>query len=268
MKQFFSLVVLSGLLLAKAIGIELDQAQHFTLCYEDQHFPPFILGTTSPKSGEPSGILVDYIQRAAQINGHEITLVRYPWLRCQQAVKSGQVDGLFAFIYSEERDTWAAFPKTSGKPDQRYTHLSRYPIFVAKDTQLTWDGTNLMPKNAVVQSLPGYIADAKLQAMDFMPIINMQPKEALPLIASGRLTGYVMDELIGWSLIMQLGLSEQITQLDIPFIEQPWYVAFSKQRYQQSGQSIEAFWSTMQVVREEYGEVIIRAYLGSLNISE
>ena len=263
MKPVFSLVVFGCLFFSQAWSATVNQQQLFTLCYEDQHFPPFVLGTQVPSQELGNGILVDYILRAADEIGDNIRFVRLPWLRCQQAVKTGQVDGLFAFIYSEERDQWAAFPKTKGKPDQRFAHLSRYPIFVAKNSRLTWDGTTLLPNEAVVQSIPGYIADKELRNMGFKPIVNLQPKDALPLLASGRIDGYVMDELIGLALIKQLGLEEQITQLSVSFLEQPWYVAFSKQRYQQDAQSIEAFWSAMRIIREQAGQQIIDAYIST-----
>ncbi len=263
MKYAFSLVVFGCMILIKAFGADIYQPQSYMLCYEDQHFPPFVMGTSPAKANEPGGILVEYVQRSAAQLGDNIVLVRYPWLRCQQAVKSGQVDGLFAFIYSDERDQWAAFPKTNGRPDDRYSHLGRYVIFTAIDSSLTWDGTTLLPTSAVVQSIPGYIADKKLQDMGFKPVMNLQPKDALPLLANGRIDGFVMDELIGLTLIKQLGLEDKITQLPVSFLDQPWYVAFSKQRYEQDAQSIEAFWSAIAAIREQNGADIIKSYLNT-----
>jgi polar amino acid transport system substrate-binding protein len=262
-KHAISLTLISCLLSFSSLAADLSKTDEFTLCYEDQHLPPFMLGTEPAISGEPGGILVEYIQRAADVLDYNLTFVRYPWLRCQQAVKTGQIDGLFAFIYSEERNNWAAFPKTDGEPDQRYSHLSRYPIFVAKGSSLNWDGEVLLPTSAIVQSIPGYIADKELQAMGFKPIVGLQPKEALALLTTGRLDGYVMDELIGKALIKQLGLTDEITQLAQPFLQQPWYVAFSRSSYQHKADSIEAFWSAMQLVREQHGGTIIKSYLDS-----
>lgn len=263
MKRFHLPTVLSGLFTTFVSILAVANEQAYTLCYEDQNFPPFLLGTEPVNADQPGGIVVDYVRLAAHNQGMEVQFVRLPWKRCQQAVRSGEVDGLFVFIYSEERDLWAQFPKTNGKPDDRYTHLSTYRIFVRNDSDLTWNGETFSPTNATVQSVPGYVADKKLQNMGYSPVTSLQPIEGLPLIESNRLDGYVIDDLIGRSLLLSLGLSSSITALDVPFMTDPWYVVFSKQRYAKNAQEIEMFWNSLRTIRLEEGERIISEYLSS-----
>lgn len=261
MKRFYLLVVLSGLITTFLPMLAAADDQAFTLCYEDQHFPPFLLGTDVVQTDKPAGILVDYVKLAAQNQGMVINFVRLPWKRCQQAVHTGEVDGLFVFIYSEERDAWAQFPKTNGQPDDRYTHLSTYKVFVRNGSNLTWNGETFSPTNATIQSVPGYMSDKKLQNMGYVPVANLQPKEALPLVESNRLDGYILDDLIGKSLLINLGLSESLSTLNRSFMTDPWYVVFSKQRYAKSAVEIERFWDTLRVIRIEESERIISSYL-------
>ena len=261
MKRFYSLVVLSGLFNFCLSILATADEPAFTLCFEDQHYPPFILGTDVVQPNLLGGILVDYVRLAAQKQGLELSFVRLPWKRCQQALRNGEVDGLFAFIYSDERDTWAQFPKTNGQPDDRYTHLSTYKVFVRSDSNLTWNGETFSPSDVTVQSVPGYMADKKLQNMGYLPVASLQPKEALPLVESNRLDGYILDELIGTSLMMNLDLSESLSTLNPSFMADPWYVVFSKQRYAKSAAKIEEFWDTLRVIRVEEGERIISRYL-------
>lgn len=251
------LIATAGLMLAAVASA--SSSDPLIICYEDQHFPPYILDPTqhSPLKG---GIIYDYIVQSAKLLDHPITFERKPWKRCQMELQYGDVDAMFATIYTEDRDSWAAFPKTRGLPDNRYLHNATYPVFVSASSKLRWDGKAFHPPTAVVQSVPGYISESMLLAMDMQPITALQPKEALPLIASGRLDGYVLEDNIGRSLTKELALGDTVTVLPEPFLQQPWYLAFSKHRYAQDPELVEMFWTLLREVRETQGPEILRRY--------
>ena len=255
MSRFLTLS--AGLLLAAAASA--STSEPLVICYEDQHFPPYILGTSGQVAGH-GGIIYDYIEQSAALLEHPVVFERKPWKRCQVELQHGDVDAMFATIYTEERDAWAAFPKTDGVPDDRYLHFATYPVFVPMGSELSWNGEAFSPEKPLVQSVPGYVSEKKLLAMGMRPITALLPREALPLVATGRLDGYVLEEQLGRELARQMGLEDNITTLPIPFLEQPWYLAFSKQRYAQDPELVETFWTILMEVRETLGPSIIKRY--------
>ena len=80
-------------------------AADLKFCYDP--YPPYTLGT----SGEPSGglklrVLNEVINR---IDGVTASVVLLPWFRCQEAVKSGEIDGILPLFQNEERAEYMAF---------------------------------------------------------------------------------------------------------------------------------------------------------------
>lgn len=242
--------------LAKAFAVD-----PIRICYEDENFPPFLLGTTADQETQGAGMLPDLINLSARTLGVEIEYQRLPWKRCLNAVERGDVDALFAIIYTDARDTWAAYPKTDGEPDGRYLYLSEYPVFVPNNSALQWDGSEFTPFKPSVQSVPGYVAEQMLFEMGIKPLLPLQPRDAMPVVAAGRIDGYVVDRLIGQQILLELGLADQVTTLPQVFLAQPWYLAFSKKRYGADSSLIEAFWDEVDRQRESQGEALQQKYL-------
>lgn len=231
-----------------------------TVCYEDQHTPPFWLGVDAPQRGE-GGILTEYLFLTAERLNQPLIFQRMPWKRCLSDLMHGKVDATFAMIYTDERDQWAAYPKSNGVPDNRYLYNASYPVFVSLQSELQWDGTAFTPENVIVQSVPGYVAERKLMDMGLSPVLDLQPKDALPLLVKNRLDGYIVESLIGQSLLKELGLNDQIIPLAATFLEQPWYLTFSKQRYAADPASVEEFWTVLNEIRQAEGAAITDMYL-------
>lgn len=250
--------ILRILLLVAAANVVADEP--IRVCYEDKDFPPFLLGN-SEQQVEEAGMLPELIHRSAKTLGMTIEYQRLPWKRCLKAVERGEIDALFAVIYTDARDSWAAYPKTNGKPDGRYLYLSEYPVFVSSGSALRWDGTQFTPSKPMVQSVPGYVAEQRLIDMGMKPVLPLQPRDAMPVVAAGRIDGYVVERLIGQQILLDLGLEDQIKTLTEVFLAQPWYLAFSKQRYKTDSEKIEAFWDEIDRQRESQGEALKQKYL-------
>ncbi|TCS38087.1 transporter substrate-binding domain-containing protein [Reinekea marinisedimentorum] len=243
-----------------AVLVQQSYAESFTFCLEDQANPPFIHGPNDWGQSD-NGLFPDLVAIAAKEAGMDIQYIRRPWKRCQQSLKQGEVDALYAFIYTAERDQWAAFPKTKGQPDQRYAYLGNYKVFTHKNSSLNWDGTAFSDPQAMVQSIPGYVADQRLKAMQIMPQIELQPMQGLEMVSRGRIDGYVIDRLIGWELAHLLNIADSVKTIEQPFMEQPWYIAFSKQAYGHSRPEIEAFWTALEQARIRYSPTLEAKYI-------
>ncbi|MBU2863842.1 hypothetical protein KO489_08335 [Reinekea forsetii] len=235
-------------------------AKDMQFCMANQPAPPFLLGTTTISMNE-SGIVPDLLFIASQNSNVDIHINRRAWKRCIEEVKLGKVDAVAAFVYSDERDNWSAFPKTDGILDDRYFYQSNYMVFTYPDSGLTWDGEHLLPKTAKVQSIPGYVSDQILQDMGFMPSAPLQPIKAFELVSRGLLDGFVMEALIGQTILNELNLTDKVVTLEAPFTTTNWYAAFSKQAYEERPEDIEAFWTALKAARIEHSKALFDLYL-------
>jgi polar amino acid transport system substrate-binding protein len=240
-------------------GVQQAYADEFLFCFENQHFAPFLMGSGDLIQGQ-GGIVPDMMLLTSEVVGLPLNFERRPWKRCQAELAQGEIDALAAFLFSEARDQWAAFPKTNGILDDRYFYQSDYMIFTYPGSGLSWDGSLLLPANAKVQSSPGYLAEQKLKAMGFEPIAQLQANKAIPLVSRRLLDGFVMDALVGKTLIKELGLEGQVVPLAVPFMNQHWYAVFSKQTYAQRSEEVEAFWTALRAVRIEQSDTLFKRY--------
>lgn len=241
------------------LAAQLAYADDFLFCLENQHLAPFLIGTEEVIQNE-SGIIPDMFFLIAEKVETTINFERRPWKRCQAELAVGEVDALAAFIFNDDRDRWAAFPKTNGIPDDRYVYQSDYLIYTYPGSDISWDGNTLLPKTAKVQSIPGYVADQRLQAMGFEPVAQVQPNHALQLVARRLVDGFIVDRLVGSTLIKDLGLEGQVVPLEIPFMSQQWYAVFSKQAYAQQPDKIEEFWTALKAVRITHTKMLFERY--------
>ena len=235
-------------------------AKDFQFCLENQQVPPFLLGTADIVEGK-NGIVGDLLFISSQTSNLPIKFNRRPWKRCIEELKHGKVDAVAAFVFSEDRDNWSAFPKTNGELDDRFFYQSNYMVFTYPGSQISWDGESMLPKTAKVQSIPGYVADQMLQDMGFIPSAPLQPKKALELVSRGLLDGFVMEALIGQTILNDLGLADKVIALETPFSSQYWYAAFSKQAYEERPEDIEAFWTALKAARIEHSKALFDLYL-------
>lgn len=235
-------------------------AEAFEICLENQQAAPFVFGTGDVKEGQ-HGIAPDIFFLTAKATDTPINFVRLPWKRCIADLKQGNTDAIAAFIYSEERDKWAVFPKANGTLDDRYFYQSDYLVFTYPGSNLSWDGELLLPKSANVQSIPGYVSTQRLSEMGFNSNAPLQPKKAIELISRKLLDGFVVDALVGKRLIADLELEGLVVPLEKPFMTQHWYIAFSKQAYAQQAADIEAFWTALKAVRINHSDALFDQYL-------
>ena len=234
-------------------------ADELLFCLEDQNFAPFVIGVDVPEEGY-WGIVPDLMMLTSIAIDRPIRFERKPWKRCQAEVKQGETDALAVFIYTEERAKWSVFPRTDSVLDDRYLYQSDYLIFTYPGSNITWDGKTLLPKSATIQSVPGYVSDQRVQAMGFKPMASLQATNALKLIARQQLDGYILDAVVGKTLLKELALEDSVETIELPFMSHYWYIAFSKQSYAARADDIEAFWTALRTVRITESQNIFKRY--------
>ena len=248
-------VLLIGMLLSAP-------AWAFTLCIEDIDYPPF---TLSNQRGEAMGLLPEMVQLAAAENDAVITLLRYPWKRCIDKLRKGQVDALLAAIWSPERDAWGAFPKYPDQPlaaPDRRLRLWReeYRVFVPRQGTLRYDGEHFTGLQTGIGAPPGYVVWQRLKDAGVLSDSVLQPKTGLRLVALNRLDGYVAEYSIGLHRLQALGFSEQVNLLPQIYHADDAYLVFSHQFRRTQPQLTQAIWQSLGKIRRQHGKRLLAKY--------
>lgn len=234
----------------------------FTLCIEDIDYPPF---TLSNERNEPTGLLPEMVQLAVAENDDVITVLRYPWKRCIDKLRKGQVDALLAAIWSPERDAWGAFPKYPDQPlaaPNRRLRLwsEEYRVFVPLQGTLRYDGEHFTGLQTGIGAPPGYVVWQRLKDAGALNDSVLQPKAGLRLVALNRLDGYVAEYNIGLHQLQALGISEQVTLLPQVYHADDAYLVFSHQFQRAQPQLTQAIWQSLGKIRRQHGKRLLAKY--------
>lgn len=252
-KRFWSLLV--TMLLS-------HQALALTLCIEDADYMPFLNG--SPGAKHP-GMLVELVELAANANHTDMTLISHPWKRCIDMLGKGQVDALAASIWLPERERWGAFPKHPAQPTaapDRSLRLwqAEYPIFVSRQTTLSYDGQRFAGVRTGLSAPSGYVVWQRLKDAGVLNDAVLLPKVGLNLVALNRLDGYVVERDIGQHLLHDLGIEDKVTTLPVPFDQADWYLVFSHQFHNANTALAQNIWQSLGQLREQQGAALLQHY--------
>jgi len=239
--------------------IQSTSALDLKVCYESAGYYPYL---TNANSDENPGILLEIILAAAKKTELNLVLYRSSWKRCQTDLKRGHADGIFAAIWSLEREGWASFPKNkkSEVDDRRYLWKSIYKVHVSKDSKLTWNGKQFSQKDVKVAAPRGYIAYQMLEDLNVLPEVIYKASQGLKLVGKKRLDGYVIEEQIGKNLIRKNGLTKQVVSIENNFFEALWYLPLSKSFYKKNPKVAEKFFTAINESRIKLRIDLIKKY--------
>ncbi|WP_159084633.1 substrate-binding periplasmic protein [Dongshaea marina] len=238
--------------------------QRVNICYEDTELKPFILGYDNYIPDHP-GLAVEMVLLAARASGLEVAFHRSPWKRCLREVELSRMDGMFAAIWSSDRERFAVFPRdAAGDLDsRRYFWQLRYPIYVRFDSKVSWDGKQFSGLTTGIGSPPGYIAAQRLKSMGAYAknIYLPDGERGLKMVALGRIDGYILNEDSAREMISQYRLGSSLKVLPRLFIDSKLYLIFSRKYYQESPEQAEQFWDEITKVRESSGKALLIKYM-------
>ncbi|MEO4047200.1 transporter substrate-binding domain-containing protein [Pseudomonas sp. CAU 1711] len=226
----------------------------FTLCVESADYPPFIHARGEI---EQAGLLPQMVQQAALANGTRVELLRQPWKRCIDNVRTGKVDALLALIWSPERDEWVAFPKRPERPrDAPDSELrvwrEEYRIFVPLQGTLRYDGKRFEGLRTGIGAPTGYVVWQRLKDAGVLSESVLKPQIGLRLVAMGRLDGYVSERSIGLHLLRSMGLRDQVALLPQVYHQDDSYLVFSHAFRRSQPQLTQAIWQSLRGIRERH----------------
>ncbi|WP_158970612.1 ABC transporter substrate-binding protein [Paraglaciecola sp. L3A3] len=245
------------LLFVVLLGIcEIAQAnKKIELCIENNDYKPYLQAGPNGQDNV-EGILIDIVVKSAQQADLQVKFVRFPWLRCQSLVKSGELQGLLLMIKTPERQTEFAFPD-----DPQYMYQNEYPIIVKKNGPFDTVETNTPSifyqdnslnintyRTRVVSGLSapfGYVAYQFLQQQNLLSPVNADLKTAAKLIENGRLDGYVIARSFADAFVKQPDVSEKLSVTSGFVLKSNVYAPFNLDYYQKNKTIVSAFWQAL-----------------------
>lgn len=214
----------------------------FDICYEANHYPPYIFN----KGGIPSGILVDILEFASTKSNVNITLYSNSWTRCQQDVISGKAHALFAMVITPEREKVFSFPP-SKQLATWYMWEASYPIFTP--SSLYFNIEEYTPLKGIGAPL-GYVVWDILKKKEWLSPYQYEPIEGLKMLSLKRLDGYVVEKYIGLRLLQENNLTDKVTMNNYSLLNTKWYLSFNKEFYRDNRNTITHFWEEMAIKRK------------------
>jgi len=227
-------------------------ADEVRFCIEDRDHSPYIKpDDSSPKKA--TGFLVDFVDKASKHVGMKAVFVVSSWKRCIKMLKHGQVDGLFAAIWSKPRDKWGVFPKKSGIIDnQRSLWEAVYTLYVNNTSPILWDGSQLQNVTDAISTPLGYIAEKELRKLGVLSKKSYAPGKGLELVSRGLLDGYVAEQVIGRRFISKLDNPKAVKSLPTPFMVAHLHAPLSHQFVKKHPEFKERFWDALRNIREGF----------------
>jgi len=205
--------------------------------------------------GLATKIIKGAITHASEVMGYQARFIEQPWRRCILMVQNNTVDAVMASVWKQERSRWMQFPlNKAGQPDlKRPAWVSHYSVFVAQDTQLTWDGQQFGGIKHGVGGPLGYVLAEQLEALGVLNKHVNSAEAGFQLIARGRLDGFVIDRSVGYSHIEAMQLHEKVVPLPVLFSKKNLYIPLSKAFYLTNPQRGERFFD---LVADYYSQTL------------
>lgn len=232
-------------------------AKPWQLCHEDKEYPPYI-----SSDNQASGLLVDILEHAASSSNIELYFTALPWKRCQQAVKDGIYDGLFAMIKTPKRTKQFAFPMTQ----QHYINTADYVILYKRNSFLHRAelAGKLFSKQGEfnvnyykkikefgLQAPAGYVVEQYIKQHNIAANSDYDLSLGIHQVAIGRLDGYIVEKRIGLAQVEALNQQDHVISSQGVLKRTYWYVPFNRDFYNNNKEGVARFWHHMQLSREQ-----------------
>lgn len=191
-------------------------------CYDP--YPPYTIQSPGAPLG---GIKVTVLKEVvALIDGVDAQVELLPWQRCQEAVRTGALDGILPLFQNEERRSYMAFsdPVFLQESGLFYLH-ARFP------EMLHWSGDAEDIAHLRLGMLRGSYIDGPLEA-SFATRYEIQRASSVDalflMLLNGRVDLIAIDLVVGRHVANAMGVTDQVTWAERPISEKPSYFGLSK----------------------------------------
>ncbi len=217
-----------GVLSAVALSfIQSANADEFN--FVSLQYPPIVY----KEKAEVKGIATDLVREVFKRMGHTIKIKVQPWARSLADVKNGDADAIFTAYKNDERVKFLDYSNEIVVPQ-------KISIFVSKASGLTKDklgysgDPSVFSKYAIGArlkvsygtTLDGMLKDKKFKRID----MTNKPDLNLKKLVKGRIDIMPMNRYNAWDLAKNVGVADQIVEIQPAVQNVPSFIAFSKKR--------------------------------------
>lgn len=227
------------------VAVAADKPASARLCYESTDIFPWVML-------DRPGLNIIHLKAVEQKLGIKLELVSAPWKRCQEEMRAGVVDGIFAASFKTDRLEMGVYPMAGDKPDPARAMMhDAYSLYRLKGGALKWDGKALTASGPVGAQL-GYSVIEQLKQLGAK--VDDGAKTAddnLRKVIAGRVEAAALMTLEGdASLKGNPEFAEKIEKVVPPLVEKPFFLMLSKQFVAKYPEYANEIWKTVADVRD------------------
>lgn len=217
-------------------------------------YQPYVL----KNEGEVSGIDVDVVQEVGRRIGLPIDIKLAPWSRIEMALAAGDIDCVFSYFRTPEREGYAYF---TGVP----MHSTQYTLFIRKEDQgRVRELADLYGERIGINRgfvTPREFTDAREQKK--IRVFEVaEDSQSLQMLAMGRLAAVLTNADVGHYLISRMGLTD-IVPLTPPLSTTPAYLVL--RRAPEFEPLLERFnWALFEILRDGTYAEIHKRYMSAV----
>jgi polar amino acid transport system substrate-binding protein len=222
-----------------------DKPASVKLCYENEDIYPWVL------KSKP-GLNLILLGSVEQKLGVKFELVAQPWKRCQEEMKTGSFDGIFAASFKTERLEIGTYPMIGAKVDEsKAMMMDGYTLYRLKGSNVQWDGKKLGVAGAV-GAQPGYSIIDQLKGLGAKVDDGTRTADDnLRKLLAGRVDAVALQTLEGEnSLASNPEFLAKIEKVSPALVDKPFFLMLSKQFASKHGDFSKEIWNTVAQVRE------------------
>ena len=239
--------LLSALLAWSACGASFagEKPPSMKFCHEDVDVYPWVLK-------DRPGLNVIHMRGVEQKLGVKFEILPLPWKRCQEELREGKVDGIFAASFKNERLEIGHYPMSGDKTDAaRAMMYDGYSLYRLKGGSAQWDGSKLNVAGSV-GAQPGYsILDQLKQLGARVDDGAKTADDNLKKLVAGRVEAVALQTLEGDNAIAtNAEFSAKVEKVKPPLVDKPFFLMLSKQFVAKYADFSKDIWKTLAEVRE------------------
>lgn len=245
--------------------VSMEKPESILLAHEDKNAYPWVIPLDD---GGYAGLDLDFLNILASKIGVKIEFKAYPWARCLEEMRQGNVNGVFASSYRKEREAMGRYPMKNGQPDTgRMIHSSGYSLYILKDSPVGFDGKNFINLNGNLGVQRAFSIIPELTQFNVsIDDGTADPEVILMKLFSKRISAAAIQTARGDNVLknnqrFRNSIIKHETS-EKPFDPKPYFVMFSHQFYEKYPEFAETFWNKMNEVlnSKEYDKKVQEFY--------
>jgi polar amino acid transport system substrate-binding protein len=228
-------------------------------CYEDVPQHPW----TMP---DGTGLNFELLHRVEKSLGEEFAYRAMPWKRCQEEVRTGEMDGMIGAADNAERRKYLRFPALpNGTLDTTATlYEDQFNVYLREGGEGGWDGKSLTSPTHPVVVQSGYLVIAAMLHDHGIKTFDSikTAEDGLRFLSEGMVDVAVLQSVEAEYLRHEdARFKDKIVLAPTPFAILPLFLGINHNSYEHDPKRMEAIWNEIRTVRNspEYRKLVDNA---------